>query len=90
MTKYPIAVWNTDGVYTAEVPDLPGGVTEADSIGALQDSVKEAVVGWMEAERDDGRLIPKPGGAESYTSNPDYRDCFWTQVGIVRQNRTRS
>ena len=35
MTKYPIAVWNTDGVHTVEVPDLPGVVTEADSIGAL-------------------------------------------------------
>ena len=84
MTKYPVAVWNTNGVYTAKVPDLPGVVTEADSIGALQNSVKEAVVGWMEAECDGGRPIPKPGGAESYTSDPDYRDCFWTQVDIDR------
>ena len=38
--RYPVAVWNTNGVYSAEVPDLPGAITEADSIEELERSVK--------------------------------------------------
>ena len=34
--RYPVAVWNTNGVYSAEVPDLPGAITEADSIEELE------------------------------------------------------
>lgn len=36
--KYPVAVWNTDGAYTGEIPNLPGVVTEADSIEELEAS----------------------------------------------------
>ena len=43
--KYPVAIWHTDGIYTAEVPDLPGVVTEAESIAVLETCVKEAAVG---------------------------------------------
>lgn len=80
--KYPVAIWNTDGVYTAEVPDLPGVVTEADSVATLETSVKEAAAGWMEAELDSGRPIPEPSLAEHYMSNPDYRDCLWMLIDI--------
>ncbi len=80
--KYPVAIWNTDGVYTAEVPDLPGVITEADSIALLERAVKEAASGWMEAELDDGRLIPEPTLVEHYILNPDYKDCLWMLVDI--------
>ena len=41
--RYPVAVWNTNGVYSAEVPDLPGAITEADSIEELERSVIKCV-----------------------------------------------
>lgn len=43
--KYLVAVWHTNGIYTAEVPDLSGVVTETDNFDALEDTVKEAAVG---------------------------------------------
>lgn len=49
MTKYPVTVWNTDGVYIAEVPDLSGVITEADSIGTLETFVKEAATSRLVA-----------------------------------------
>lgn len=75
--KYPVAVWNTDGVYTAEVPDLPGVITEADSIAELENSVKEAAAGWMECELDASNDIPLPTSVENHMDNPDYKDCLW-------------
>ena len=56
--KYPVAVWFEEGTYTAEVPSLPGVVTEADNLPDLEKAIKEAASGWMEAELDSGRLIP--------------------------------
>ncbi len=80
--KYPVAVWHTDGAYTAEVPSLPGVITEADSIEELEASVKEAAAGWMEAELDDGRAIPKPRPIEDFASDSDFDDCIWMLMDI--------
>ena len=70
--KYPVAVWVNSGVYSAEVPDLPGVVTEADSIEEL-----EAM-----CELDDGRAIPLPGDIENHLQNKDHQDCAWMLVDI--------
>ena len=78
--EYPVALWATDGVYTAEVPDLPGVVTQADSIAALETAVKEAATDWMKAKMDEGHPIPDPRPAEHCMSNPDYRDCLWRLI----------
>ena len=58
--RYPVAVWVENGAYSAEVPDLPGVITEADSIEELETMVQDAASGWMECELDDGRAIPSP------------------------------
>lgn len=80
--QYPVAVWNTNGIYTAEVPDLPGVVTETDNFDDLEASVQEAAAGWIKAKLVSGSSIPTPNPVERYRSNPDYRDCHWIQVDI--------
>lgn len=75
--KYSVAVWNTDGVYTAEVPDLPGVVTEADSMAELELAVKEAAAGWMECQSDSGNEIPLPTSVESHKNKEKYKGCNW-------------
>lgn len=80
--KYPVVIWNTDGVYTAEAPDLPGVVTEADSIAQLEASIKEAACGWMESELDDGRAIPAPRPVEDYFGNKDFDGGTWMLIDI--------
>ena len=78
--RYPVAVWNTNGVYSAEVPDLPGAITEADSIEELERSVKEASSLWMECVLDENKSIPAPTSIESHTNKPEYQDCLWLLV----------
>lgn len=82
--KYPVAVWNTDGAYTGEIPNLPGVVTEADSIEELEASIKEAAAVWMEAELDCGRAIPAPTSIESYPEAmaSENKGCLWMLVDI--------
>lgn len=80
--KYPVAVWVDSGVYSAEVPDLPGVVTEADSIEELEAMVRDAASGWMECELDDGRAIPLPSDIENHLQNKDHQDCAWMLVDI--------
>ena len=80
--KYPVAVWSEQSGYSAEVPDLPGVITEADSIEELTKNVEEAALGWMEAEIDDNRAIPKPSPVESLIINPIYEKCIWLLVDI--------
>lgn len=78
--KYPVAVWNTNGVYSAEVPDLPGVITEADSIEELERSVKEASALWMECVLDKNKSIPAPTSIENHTNKSEYQDCLWLLV----------
>lgn len=77
-----MAVWVENGSYSAEVPDLPGVITEADSIEELETMVQDAASGWMECELDDGRAIPPPTSIENYLSDEDYQDCTWMLVDI--------
>ncbi len=80
--KYFVAVWHTNGIYTAEVPDLSGVVTETDNFDTLEDAVKEAASGWIKANLVSGRSISTPSPVERYQSNHNYCDCHWIQVDI--------
>lgn len=80
--KYPVAVWITNNVYSAEVPDLPGVITQADSIAELERSIKEAVSGWVECVSEENKPIPFPTSIENYLNNPDYSNCLWLLVDL--------
>ena len=80
--RYPVAVWSEEGAFSAEVPDLPGVITEADSIPELEEFVVEAACGWMEAELDDGRAIPEPTEVGKLFENEEYKGCTWLLVDI--------
>ncbi len=86
--KYPVAIWEENGVFTAEAPSLPGVVTEADSFPELERAVKEAASAWIEAELDAGRPIPEPGSVNDFRNNPAYKDSFWMVVDIDIESLT--
>ena len=46
-----------EGGYWAEVPDLPGCVTEADTLDELKEMLKDAITGYLEAASEDARPI---------------------------------
>ena len=80
--NYPVAIWKENGTFTAEIPSLPGVVTEADSLPELEKSLKEAALGWIEAELAAGRSIPKPESMEMLEKNPAYEGCSWIFLDI--------
>ena len=41
-----------EGGYWAEVPALPGCITEGDTIEQLESNLKDAIEGWLEVAND--------------------------------------
>lgn len=50
----------SDGGYFAEVKELPGCMTEADSKGEALAMIDDAMRGWIEIAIQDSRKIPEP------------------------------
>lgn len=66
--KYPVLVHEEkEGGYFAEVPDLPGCLTQAETLDELMAMVKDAQQAWIEAAYADGREIPLPRSEEEYS-----------------------
>ena len=58
---YPACFYPCDqkeGGYTVEVPDLPGCVSEGDSLADAIIMATDAASGWVLDELEDGRPIP--------------------------------
>ncbi len=54
MSIYNVIVHKAEeGGYWAEVPDLPGCVTEADTLDELQEMLKDAIAGYLEVANAD-------------------------------------
>lgn len=49
-----------EGGYWAEVPSLPGCLTEAESLDELKTNLLDAVKGWMEAAEERARKKLEP------------------------------
>lgn len=46
--------------YTAEIPDLPGCITCADTLDEVWELIEDAKRGWLELALTDGDPIPEP------------------------------
>ncbi len=47
-----------DGVYVAEVPSLPGCLSQGKTRGEALDNVKEAIAGYLESLQAHGEPVP--------------------------------
>ena len=68
MYKYEVIVWwsEKDQIYIAEVPELPGCMSDG---GTYEDALKNIQViisEWIEVARELGRKIPEPKGRLMY------------------------
>lgn len=45
--------------YTVTVPELPGCITEGDSLQEAFDNAEEAIIGYLEALKIQGKTIPE-------------------------------
>ena len=57
---YAIVVEQTPNNYAAYAPDVPGCVTTADSLNAIESMMREALGFHIESLLDDGDALPVP------------------------------
>ncbi len=52
--------WSDDGAFVAEVPDLPGCVSDGATYAEAAANAEDAARAWIETARALGRSIPEP------------------------------
>ena len=64
MTKYEVLIyWSEDDQsYIAEVPELPGCVSDGATYQKALNNVEIIIKEWIETAKELGRPIPKPKG----------------------------
>ena len=64
MYKYEVILYwsNEDGVFIAEVPELPGCMAHGDTQEAALKNIKDAMEFWIDTAREIGRQVPEPKG----------------------------
>jgi predicted RNase H-like HicB family nuclease len=64
MHRYEVIIyWSTeDGVYIAEVPELPGCAAHGDSQESALTNVNDAIALWIDTAREFGDPVPEPKG----------------------------
>lgn len=66
--QYPMhAVADPDGGYVAIFPDLPGCMTQGETLEELVQMAREAREGWIETEYQRGNDIPLPSYPEEHS-----------------------
>lgn len=56
-----------DGTFYADVAELPGCMTEADTAEEALSLIRDAMAGWLEVALADGLPIPEPAAEAEYS-----------------------
>ena len=65
---YPITIYRAEeGGYVGEIEDLPGCITEGESLEEVTQRIEEARKAWIETAYEDGIEIPLPRTDEQYS-----------------------
>ena len=59
--------WEDGAGYTVQVPDLPGCVTEGDSLAEAIYMAEDAACGWVLTELEDGNTVPPASAIQAVT-----------------------
>ena len=64
MHKYEVIIYwsNENGVFVAEVPELPGCAAHGDTQQATLEQIIQAIDLWLETAQEFGDPIPEPKG----------------------------
>jgi antitoxin HicB len=58
-----------EGGYLAEVLELPGCITDGDTLEEAYRNLEDAMAGWIEASLENGRPIPEAVGDKEYSGH---------------------
>jgi antitoxin HicB len=64
ITLRPLSAADGDG-WLAEVPELPGCMSDGATPQEAVENVMDAIACWIEAAEEDGRPVPAPAGADA-------------------------
>lgn len=66
--KYEIIIyWSKDDkAFIAEVPELPGCMSDGKTYGEALQNVEVIIAEWIETAKSEGRTIPQPKGRLKY------------------------
>jgi predicted RNase H-like HicB family nuclease len=70
-----------EGGYTVTFPDLPGCVTEGDTLTEAVDMAIDAAAGWLLDEVENKRPIPKSSDIKSVVAD-EYEDGFVSLISV--------
>ncbi|MGB3641232.1 MAG: type II toxin-antitoxin system HicB family antitoxin [Rivularia sp. (in: cyanobacteria)] len=66
--QYPVTVYpDADGGYVAEIKDLPGCVTQGETLEETMANINEARELWLETVYENGDKIPLPATDDTYS-----------------------
>lgn len=65
--RYPVLVYPADDGYVAEIEELPGCMTQGDTVNEVMRRIEDARQGWIEAAYEDGQEIPPPRTEEEHS-----------------------
>lgn len=66
--KYPITIYPApEGGYVAELEDLPGCLTQGETLEEVFERIEDAKRGWIEVTYEDGQEIPLPRTEQEYS-----------------------
>lgn len=73
---YPVCIYQGDvSGFTVIVPDLPGCVTEGETVEAALEQAIDAASGWVLDELEDGKSAPKPTDISKVKAD-EYKNGF--------------
>jgi len=65
---YPVTIYeDPEGGFVAEVEDLPGCVTQGETMKEVFEAIEDARKGWLQIAYENGQGIPLPRGVEEYS-----------------------
>ena len=70
-----------EGGYTVVFPDLPGCITEGDTISEAVDMAIDAASGWLLTEAQVNRPLPQPSDIKKVVPN-EYENGFVSLISV--------
>ncbi len=64
--RYAIVVEQSEGNYSAYVPDLPGCVATGATVAEVESEIREAIAFHVEGMREDCCAVPEPSSQVEY------------------------
>ena len=77
------------GGYAVEVPDLPGCLSQGETLTEAMLMINEAAAGWILGEMEDGNPVPPPSPREAIIPDSEEPDGFVNLISLDLDEHAR-